>query len=454
MKLKVNNDHKKCIFNNQNKTIKAIKVGGLFLGVSIFSGATFGTISYTKDLETVAFVSSDERKSIYKDNLVIDFDKYIENDQSDTDPYITVETLKDVKLLQLNMLYNHDLSILEKYPKLETLFLSNAQRLSIDDISFINNSSLKNIYLSFNYDEIRKSSKKSFNLECFSNKNIYINQESYDELYNVILLNYLENIPDNNSSKFLEYQQLDNNLDEILVSLDINSNDDELDKFLKILYYVTDHIKYDNEIKFFIKVNARLDKGSTYYNKVVDYNINSLSSVVNDKINSTQDGVCINYADLLTALCYKAGIEAYTFDSIPTDLRNAHAWNVVNIDDIYQYVDPTSIDNDDDISFYLYEYMNNKGDYYKSKVQRLVLNDIDDEYIENYLPSQDLNSILTEPNKNVSIYNKDIDGTKVHNKDFNYLPPIVFGLYSGLFVVLIDSTLIKEKKDKTLTKKR
>ena len=442
MKLKTNGNHKKCVFNHNHKVFKSIKIGGLFLGVSIFSGATFGSISYYDDLETVVSVSSDERKSIYKDNLLLDFDKYIENSQGTTDTSITIEILENVTRLKLDLLCNKNLSSLDKYPNLVDLFISNAQELSSDDIYYINSHSVKNIHLIFNYDEIRKTPQNKFDLDCFENKNISVDEINNNELDNVLLLNYLENLPDNVSNEFVEYQPLDENLEEIINSLDI-SNTDNLDEFLKILYYVTRHIRYDNEVNFFIKVQANLDIDSTYYNKVYSYNCNSLSSVINDKIHTVQDGICINYADLLTALCYKAGIEAYTV-----------CWNVVKIDDIYQYVDPTLIDNNNNISLYLYKYVNAKESHYKDKLKHLVLNDIDINYIDTYGPNEDLNVMLEKPKRNVVLYNQNIDGIKVYNKDFNYVEPVVFGLYSGLFALLIDNTIIEEKKkNKVLVKK-
>lgn len=53
-----------------------------------------------------------------------------------------------------------------------------------------------------------------------------------------------------------------------------------------------------------------------------------------------KSALCGNYASLFTALCKRVGLQSYLL------CNKYHAWNMVQIDDINYYTDPTFLDNE------------------------------------------------------------------------------------------------------------
>lgn len=100
------------------------------------------------------------------------------------------------------------------------------------------------------------------------------------------------------------------------------------EKIQAITFYVIDNYKY--------KVT-----------KVMESNEEPLESMLDNK-----GGVCASYAYLTNVLLRKAGIESYEICS------SSHAWNVINLDGKYYYLDATNIKQIPLISKYVVKYFN------------------------------------------------------------------------------------------------
>ena len=175
-----------------------------------------------------------------------------------------------------------DLSHLHEYcPYITRLNLkSNA---SLTDYSFI-----KNIY---NLKEINISNSP------------YITEE---------LLEYLNanNIKTNIAKEDVELsKEIDEEVSEI-ISPDMNDQD----KIKAICLYILEHVKYDGL-------------------SGIESNDEPLKSVLEDG-----KGVCISYAYYTNVLLNKAGIKSFVV------VGNGHAWNLIELDDKYYYLDTTNMD--------------------------------------------------------------------------------------------------------------
>ena len=129
---------------------------------------------------------------------------------------------------------------------------------------------------------------------------------------------------------YLDEHNIDNNITErdIMVSKKIDEiyasiiKDDMTDeeKIRAITCYIVDNYDYDEEY-------------------ITESNLDPLYSMV-----TTNKGVCAGYAYLADVLLCKAGINShYVIDA-------DHAWNIIEEDDKYYYLDTTNIDTNDYIS--------------------------------------------------------------------------------------------------------
>ena len=199
-----------------------------------------------------------------------------------------------------------DLSKIEKiYHKITKLTIVNCS--SIINLSQIYNCSsiinLSQIYNMSNLEEVDIN-------ECPG-----VNKE---------LVNYLN---ENNIKHNITYEDIKNSekLDEIL-KITINNSMDDSDKIKAITNYIVDNYSYD-----------------------LDYTVESnnypLTCILKNK-----KGVCASYAYLANALFRKANINSFEL------ISKNHAWNVVELDKKYYYIDSTNIDNNMD--YFLFKKFN------------------------------------------------------------------------------------------------
>lgn len=108
---------------------------------------------------------------------------------------------------------------------------------------------------------------------------------------------------------------LNNKITDEIVEEIITPNMSDKEKIKRICGYVLDHIEYD-------------------INKSRESNLRPLNCVFEDG-----KGVCISYAYLTSVLLDKANVNNFLLTN------NSHAWNMVNIDDKYYYIDTTGMDS-------------------------------------------------------------------------------------------------------------
>ena len=226
---------------------------------------------------------------------------------------------------------------------------------------------------------------------------------------------------------------MDIKLDEILSSLDLKESDTEYDKLMKIIQYVDHKIEYDQMIaSYLMNKSANLDdylKMSNYYNE------NDISGIIYSDHDDT-NGVCINYANLLDILCYKAGIKCRTVSGVSS--KCGHAWNMLYLDDKQSYVDLTGVDTYQ-INQFIDEYNtttdSKRKKELKDKLDGIIFQGIDTHKsyrLDKSISELDSNPLIIEVN-----YNQGLEGRGVLNTEIPHKKYLLIGY--GLSILLIGS---------------
>lgn len=112
------------------------------------------------------------------------------------------------------------------------------------------------------------------------------------------------------------YQEATKKLDEVIKSLNLDGKSD-YDKFKAVTNWIVSNVRYD-------------DDNETKYQ-------HDLTGAVLDGL-----AVCDGYAGTFYYMANAVGLKALFEDGIDNDNRIRHAWNLVQIDGIYYYADPTN----------------------------------------------------------------------------------------------------------------
>lgn len=112
------------------------------------------------------------------------------------------------------------------------------------------------------------------------------------------------------------YQEATKKLDEVIRSLNLDGKSD-YDKFKAVTNWIVSNVRYD-------------DDNETKYQ-------HDLTGAVLDGL-----AVCDGYAGTFYYMANAVGLNALFEDGIDNDNRIGHAWNLVQIDGIYYYADPTN----------------------------------------------------------------------------------------------------------------
>ena len=112
------------------------------------------------------------------------------------------------------------------------------------------------------------------------------------------------------------YQEATKKLDEVITSLNLDGKSD-YDKFKAVTNWIVSNVRYD-------------DDNETKYQ-------HDLTGAVLDGL-----AVCDGYAGTFYYMANAVGLKALFEDGIDNDNRIRHAWNLVQIDGIYYYADPTN----------------------------------------------------------------------------------------------------------------
>lgn len=124
---------------------------------------------------------------------------------------------------------------------------------------------------------------------------------------------------------------INNKLDEAILSLDVDENSSSIDKIDAILVYVMDNYEYSDEVR-----EMGEDLTEAEFNEITSYYEGGYLSPVYNK----DEIICGNYAALVTALANRLDLR--------TDIitNKNHAWNIVKIDGKYYYFDVTGLENE------------------------------------------------------------------------------------------------------------
>lgn len=255
------------------------------------------------------------------------------------------------------------------FKDVNSLEIKNAQLLTDEDINFLNQLDIKNLYLKFSFKDIIKSINNKFDFNKFENKRIIKSINIDDKMYEyqkIVLCNYFINYSDIQCIDLKDSELVNSKLDSIINKLDIKPDDTDFEKIAKNYIFVSRHIEYDPLIRDILSLEDNYDKlneeDKIFFDTNIKtanelsekYNLYSISSVTSSN-NIIDNGVCINYSNLYSILCIKEGIPMYCISS------NRHSWNLY-YSDVYEdpvYIDCTILDHDyilvEELEKYLYD---------------------------------------------------------------------------------------------------
>lgn len=455
--LRVNKDHEEGNFKKR-KTNFFIKVGALMLSVSLFSGTFSYYYSWINNLDKIVSVSSDVREGIYRKG---DGKMYIETkdgtkvsyEKMDQDLNITEKQLSKVDTLKIDMTKNNDLSFLKHCDNLEWLIIKNSELLTENDLELLNGMNNLTVSLEMQMKEI-VFNKNLLDFSKLNNCKVNLELSVFDlsfrgEIGEYILWDFSKSLPSNVTccaQRFPDidnkkYEEINEKIEDFIDTIDFSDTVTEEDKLLRIVEAVVSHIKFDEMI---------LQQAEGYYEKSTYYNENLLSSVLTDSIET--EGVCANYVALLSAICYKLGIESYYISASHKDTNAGHAWNLVKLDGNYKYVDLTIADSIISGNSEVNKEQNSL-ERFLNKIKADWYGDFNSEFNKSYELRYDPNEIVSDIEKGEVTYcNSGLDGLIVDDGNMTKLLPTVIGLGSGILVGLIYTGKNKKKELKETNK--
>ena len=440
-----------------------------------FYGSILSSIFFLVDMaekkETIAEVPFEVRNELYYQGILDDNDyfyTYGRYTSSGTlmkkatstdkllDKYVTYEKLKKLESAEIHMSSTDDIKFLNKCPKVKTLYINDAEMLSDEDISFINNSKVEHIYLTFNYDNVAKIKENKFDISRLK-KDVKINNsfyEFYNDLEQVTIYNYIINYDKDmfvDEKSYEHVKEIDDYLNNIIDEYKIDEGKDDLEKAILISNYICNSIDYDQDISK--KINKYMEdfenKKTFFYtgdSKTKEYNYHSITSIINQD-QKIKEGVCINYASLFDILCYKVGIKSRMVSGIDKTDHLGHAWNLVYTNNDQDFFDLTYYDSSEYGDDFLEEYFNTRDVFTYEVISDNLIRDIDKDY-GNFKLFEEIEDLDKKPNKtNQYIVNQGLDSLPTLNKDLNLKKFFIMFLLGG-FTSLIPNTLTKNKARK------
>ena len=327
----------------------------------------FGTTDIElKDLyaiKNLTIVASDEDlswlnycSSLRKMNMLL-------SRKDEKDLFLEIKNLKSLEEITLSPIssgYNFDeksFSFLLNCPNLKSINLSGFEFIdeefinkldTVTDFTITLNSNINSFTVNSNIDftKLKNLKKLKFVNVGLYNAAIYLDNDDLSKLNE-------KNVSVDFSGDFTidELKKVNDELNDMVKDLNISSKMSEQDKFNSILEYVLLQLNYNQE-------SLKLQESGENTNSInaTMYIDGYLYAIFNK-----DSAICGNYAALFQALANRIGIKSYFMTS------NVHAWNLVNINDEYYYVDSTRLDN------LVVEVDNKKGmfiDFYQSGDER------------------------------------------------------------------------------------
>lgn len=462
MRLKTNQNHFKGSFAKRKNNFW-VRVGAIVLTCSLYGGILGGVLSYLSNLERVVMVSQDTRESMYRDNWYFNSDDY--DALQDTDLGVTTKALDDMYTLNLDARKTIDFSFLAHCTHLKVLFISNAQDLTDDALETISSYSDLKVHLTFSISAISKC-KQSIHLSLLKGMNVTLHSDAVRDLDEYLFYVYLkrQNHSFVTSIDVEKYEKIDEKINALLGKIDFNDAFNETDVLLKLIAFVGNYIEYDSVVS----ANLDYEKGSVEDVLVHDYNREAISFILNSDEREVS-GICCNYVALLSALCYKMGIESYYVAGSRADGSRRHAWNLVGVDGNYYFVDVTRIDNNDVLKDYMahVRHINwlksNTTNVPIEKYQASVINNfevntlysVDDELYGRYVITTDVDALMQDdPSlEAVSYVNQDRDGVLVNLKGIDASYIWSFACLGGSLGLLFNDEIVDRQAAKRILKK-
>ena len=215
--------------------------------------------------------------------------------------------LKSLKLSQINIEEN----ILNNLSQIETLDISDI----IDP-------------LLINYD-IDYSQLSNLNKLIISNPySVAIRLDTHE--LETLLNNGVKIVDKDGNDLSEELNSINKIIDEIIKTLDIKEKDSEEQRLQKLLMYVLENLNYDEEL---LKSDSfkRYDKTYTQSFYTQGYLYGALKM---------DTSICGNYSALVSTLSERLGINSLVL------ISRTHAWNLIQLEGKYYYVDATLMDNE------------------------------------------------------------------------------------------------------------
>lgn len=340
------------------------------------------SLSKIKNLETIQVVNCE----------LLDFNGFGECDN-----------LELLEILDTNV---EDLSFVSKLPNLNELTIKNILARDFSPITSLSKLEILDIercdnIATFNGIEKLKN-LKSFSID--SDVATWMTKEMYNYLANS---NFCDSLKD-------EYLEEINQLDSIIKKIIPDMNMKDEDKLKAIVLYVLDNLEFDE----IVRNDENTEEGKALN---VEYNAKPLYYALKGK------GVCINYATLTNALFNRAGLSSYYITS------DSHAWNLVECEGNYYYVDTTWCDN---VNRAL-----NSTEFVNDKYYSFTPNDVlgDDTHEADFIPSTiEFRKITEETTEAISDKSdkdiNDIDYQVIIDGKFKYIVSgaVVLGIAAGI----------------------
>ena len=412
--LEINNEHKKISSLNISKPKKKIisSLLGVAVAISTYSGA-YSVKANAEGIEEQSFYSETYEDEIfipacYRDDVVFCCNK------TSTD-IITKKDLENMKSLSIWNSSSDKLDFLKYCTSLKSLLIKTSES-DLDNLSYI--SDLKNLekfsLVSTKLPVEMNMDNCSFLLNCkwftelqlkghinvepellkkmdhlkkmtvcydeytdidFSNLNnlrsLKIDGEPYDIAVSTSV-DDINNLKSNGVSVEIDYdlmsklKDIDNKLDSIIDSLNIDSSFSDEEKMNKIILYVLDNLSYDNNM------NDKLSNGDI---DAYDYSLQFYEGGNLFGALEMDSQICGNYAALVSALSHRLGIYCYHM------LSNNHSWNLVSLDGNYYYIDATILDN----RMFNVTYDKGGESHIESKTASEIINEGNNQFLDYYM---------------------------------------------------------------------
>lgn len=190
------------------------------------------------------------------------------------------------------------------------------------------------------YDIATVMSREQFNKLISSNIEVELRKKDYNST----------RIP--KETMIEKVNRIYDEIDKIVEKINIDEKMSEEEKVEEILKYVLENVTYyekskelqgevGTETNIFGQGNKELETLTIEKSYKDGYLYGALAHQVEENEELEPAAICGVYAALVNVCCDRYGIESNVV------IGNNHAWNLVNIDGEYWYVDPTALDNEE-----------------------------------------------------------------------------------------------------------